>query len=284
MASKSGKFVNASRTYSVAGLLLSAAASLGFSTAPVAAQNYAPPPGAVFDLDGQSLPETGIPAPYSTEAEGGFQIDPADISNGEATLTFLFRDDFSYIYFSDVELYNVSDPGQSLLANGDFSDVNTSSGLPKDWTYTNPNASDSGVFPGASLDKNCSVYFGAGSKCWRDGTSGGYDELSQTVKVTAGDTYEISFKATVDGTPLSSVSNATWSKINTSGTSLFGGNAVDVLAYFGTVGQFVDAPPPPPPPPPMMEDVPEPSTWVMMLLGFAGLGFAGYRRARAQAA
>jgi hypothetical protein len=26
--------------------------------------------------------------------------------------------------------------------------------------------------------------------------------------------------------------------------------------------------------------VPEPSTWVMMLLGFAGLGFAGYRQAR----
>ena len=26
--------------------------------------------------------------------------------------------------------------------------------------------------------------------------------------------------------------------------------------------------------------VPEPSTWVMMLLGFAGLGFAGYRHAR----
>jgi hypothetical protein len=27
--------------------------------------------------------------------------------------------------------------------------------------------------------------------------------------------------------------------------------------------------------------VPEPSTWAMMLLGFAGLGFAGYRRAKA---
>jgi uncharacterized membrane protein len=26
--------------------------------------------------------------------------------------------------------------------------------------------------------------------------------------------------------------------------------------------------------------VPEPSTWALMLLGFAGLGFAGYRRAR----
>ena len=27
-------------------------------------------------------------------------------------------------------------------------------------------------------------------------------------------------------------------------------------------------------------NVPEPSTWALMVLGFAGLGFAGYRRAR----
>jgi hypothetical protein len=31
-------------------------------------------------------------------------------------------------------------------------------------------------------------------------------------------------------------------------------------------------------------DVPEPSTWVMILAGFAGLGFAGHRRARKRAA
>jgi hypothetical protein len=30
--------------------------------------------------------------------------------------------------------------------------------------------------------------------------------------------------------------------------------------------------------------IPEPSTWVMMLLGFAGLGFAGYRVSRKTAA
>jgi hypothetical protein len=29
---------------------------------------------------------------------------------------------------------------------------------------------------------------------------------------------------------------------------------------------------------------PEPSTWAMMLVGFAGLGFAGYRRVKAKAA
>jgi probable HAF family extracellular repeat protein len=31
----------------------------------------------------------------------------------------------------------------------------------------------------------------------------------------------------------------------------------------------------------VFDATPEPSTWAMMLLGFAGLSFAGYRRARA---
>ena len=30
--------------------------------------------------------------------------------------------------------------------------------------------------------------------------------------------------------------------------------------------------------------IPEPSTWAMMLLGFAGLGYAGFRKAKAKAA
>jgi PEP-CTERM motif len=30
------------------------------------------------------------------------------------------------------------------------------------------------------------------------------------------------------------------------------------------------------------ETIPEPSTWAMMVLGFAGLGFAGYRTRRAR--
>jgi PEP-CTERM motif len=43
--------------------------------------------------------------------------------------------------------------------------------------------------------------------------------------------------------------------------------------------QIVETLPPLPPYVPGL--VPEPSTWAMMLLGFASLSFAGYRRARA---
>jgi hypothetical protein len=46
----------------------------------------------------------------------------------------------------------------------------------------------------------------------------------------------------------------------------------------GGRGSFVWDPTAVPPQP----DVPEPSTWAMMLLGFAGLGLAGYRKAKSR--
>jgi PEP-CTERM motif len=54
------------------------------------------------------------------------------------------------------------------------------------------------------------------------------------------------------------------------------GTSAGVGDGFGFTYDLVDPPPSP--------AVPEPSTWAMMALGFAGLAFAGYRRSRKPAA
>jgi PEP-CTERM motif len=278
-----GKFVNASRTYSLIGLLLASAATLGWST-PVAAQNYAPPAGAILDLNGLSLP-VDSPTLYSATFTG---------DNGETPLTFLFRDDYANIVFSNVVLVDVTTGSlTNLLVSGNFSGslsgkVHTSNGnpdTPTGWTFINPNLPASGVFVDG--------YFATQTKpepygqcvvvgnCWADGTTGGYDELSQTVLMKSSDSYRISFDATV--TASLPESNTTWSDINTTTGTGFAGNAANILAYIGPVGAFTQAPPPVQSLPGGGEPIPEPSTWAMMLLGFAGLAFIGYRRAPALA-
>jgi hypothetical protein len=108
---------------------------------------------------------------------------------------------------------------------------------------------------------------------------------------SAGDTLALWFAAPQSGT---------WAGFNAGDVSfgeVFFGNVPGVL--LGATGEVardlsnaaILAPPPPPiidPPPPVIDPppttpaaVPELSTWAMMLLGLAGLGFAGYRRARA---
>jgi hypothetical protein len=278
MASDLGKSVNASRTCSLVGLLLASVVALGSSTAPVAAQNIAPPAGAVLDLNGQLLP---VNDPTYTSAE--FQVSPQDIVGGVTTLTFLFRDDYAYINFSNAALYDLSsaNPTVNLLSNGNFAGgTHTSSGylnIPIGWSYVNPNPGASDVFVAGGFSKFCI----GGGRCWSNGTTGGYDELSQTVAVNGQDSYRISFDAVVTGVapppPGVAESTATWAPYSTNAATGFSGNAADILAYIGPVGGFTQAPPPLPVG--GGEPIPEPSTWAMMLLGFAGLGFVGYRRA-----
>jgi hypothetical protein len=291
MASGLGKSVNASRTFTLFGLLLASVATFGSSTTQVAAQNLAPPSqGLVMDLGNSSTTANDLtindPIPYSS---GEFTLTADEVAN--PTLTFLFRDDFAYINFSKVALYDVSsDPGEknNLLTNGDFSGgvafSNSNLDTPVGWTFFNPpiNAMDK-VFVAGGFASGA-LCAGDGD-CWSDGTTGGYDGLSQTVKVNSTDEYEISFDATVTGVPpkISDSSNSVWSQINTTSEIGFNGNAVDILAYFGPIQNFAQAQPPSPPCLSCDIPVPEPSTWAMMLLGFAGLAFIGYRRASALA-
>ena len=61
-----------------------------------------------------------------------------------------------------------------------------------------------------------------------------------------------------------------------------GGESGDVGGGTGTPGPIsdVDTPPVPPAPPPIASAVPEPSTWMLLLIGFAAVG-ASLRRAKA---
>jgi hypothetical protein len=54
-----------------------------------------------------------------------------------------------------------------------------------------------------------------------------------------------------------------------------GGSGAQYSTFGTFVAEFPTVTPPPPPAP-----VPEPSTWAMMLIGFAGLGYAGYRQSK----
>jgi hypothetical protein len=118
------------------------------------------------------------------------------------------------------------------------------------------------------------------------GYASGPDLLSQTVADTAGQSYLLSFWRYIgDGNPQTSMT-VTWngiqvfSELNTGPfntyqniTAAVVGTGSDTL-MFATVNDpnytYLDNV--------SVSAVPEPSTWVMMLLGFAGLGFMAYRR------
>lgn len=220
--------------------------------------NKAPPTGAILDLGGlsnRSIPHD-TPEVYSVDFTAVLS---------KSAITFAFRNDPWFLQFSDVSLVDVTTGSGSLLSNGDFSAgtyFSASSlhfGTPDDWTYSNI---DGAAF-GGYVRSNC---VGATS-CWYDGAIQGYDELSQSVMTTVGDQYQISFSVLDTGGP------SLWSGISTNGdVTDSGGNGADILAYVGgiTGPSITDYSQP--------KTIPEPSTWVMMLLGFATVGYFGYRR------
>jgi hypothetical protein len=176
----------------------------------------------------------------------------------------------------------------NLVLNPNF-DLNSppSQTAPIDWTLTKA-ATGSDFFVGSGQT------FGAFSppNNANFGATGFLDdELDQILPTVAGNNYTVSFQYANDAgnTPLnglsvflggkpcfSVVNDVSHGYVAESCTITNPGNNAD-LAFFGqNVSAWsevdnvsvVGAP------------VPEPSTWAMMLLGFAGLGYAGYRRAK----
>jgi hypothetical protein len=208
--------------------------------------NQPPPGGAILDLNG--LPITNDQQSYSVDFVAG-------VAN--TAITFAFRQDPSFESFSNASLVDVTTSSGNLLLNGNFALGTIGTSSVTDWTYANIY----GATFGGVLQSGCGV---GGSNCWYDGAVQAYDAISQTVATTIGDTYAISFN--LNG---GSSQTGFYSALSTNGDITdTGGNGIDVLAY-------AQAGLPPP------GTIPEPSTWAMMFIGFAGLGVLGYRRARA---
>ncbi len=173
--------------------------------------NDGPPAGAILDLNG--LP---IPTSYQSYTVN-FQ---ATLS--QTAITFAFRNDPSFIYFTNASVTDLTNPNGNLLLNSDFSGgVYTSgnnSSVPNNWTYAN----NYGATFGGVVDSDCGL---DGGYCWYDGAVQAYDAISQTIATNPGDTYQISFYVQAYG-------GTTFSDVSTNGdTTDTGGNGIDVTVY-----------------------------------------------------
>ncbi len=171
------------------------------------------------------------------------------------------------IEFSDVSLFDATTKStNNLIFNGNFAESGKAgSGSPNGWSVQVFSAGGHVLGRGWVPSSKCQVF----STCWYDDIRGGSENaISQTVSTTAGDTYSLSFSASIDG---GDTSLSPWS------------SSVDILTYVSDwnppvycqpvsscLAGNLGAPIP----------TPEPSTWVMMLLGLAGLGLAGHHRSK----
>ena len=224
--------------------LVAAVLVVAGSAAQADPSNLPPPGGAILDLNGQ--PITNIQQSYSVSFVAAV---------ASTAITFAFRQDPSFLNFSNASVVDSTTASGNLLVNGDFSapgSVGTQS--PPGWTYANIYGA---TFPGVVVAGG-----GVGGlNSWRDGSVQAYDALSQSIATTVGDTYSISFNLNGGGSQ-----TGFYSRVSTNGdVTDTGGNGIDVLAY-------AQAGLPPP-------GTPEPATWAMMLLGFGGVGAVMRRRA-----
>jgi PEP-CTERM motif len=111
-----------------------------------------------------------------------------------------------------------------------------------------------------------SVQLLVGSGWWYDGGQLDYELLNGATVVSSGDVGTL--PDAYSGYATFTFGGGPWTALELQGplTSTFSPSNYEALAIASiTIGTG---------------SVPEPSTWAMMLLGFAGLGYAGYRRAR----
>jgi hypothetical protein len=169
--------------------------------------NEPPPSGAILDLNGTPIYDTSTY--YSVDFT-------AALANTD--ITFAFREDPSFLSFSNASVVDVTNPSGNLLLNGNFALGSGTNAT--DWTYANIyGASDGGQV-------NSSSCGGGLSTCWYDGAVQAYDAIDQTIATNIGDTYLLSFDLSDPN------AGSTFSDLSTNGnTTGTGGNGIDALAY-----------------------------------------------------
>jgi hypothetical protein len=245
-----------SRLHAIAAL---AAAGLVLGGA-ARAENLLPPAGPLaLNLVGQALPTSYTQ--YSTSFTA---------SSSSSIVTFVFRHDPGWFAFDDASV-TASGGSTNLLTDGGFE-----SGIGP-WSYfSEAGVSHTGFVGNDGQGVGSITWFApvhTGSHDWLDGSTEGYDGLSQTIATVSGQTYDITFW--LDQRLTQPVTATTFKELSDNGASGVAGNGIDALVYAGdALPSTTD---------PLQSGAPEPDVWALMILGMGGVGASlrASRRGRA---
>ena len=164
-------------------------------------------------------------------------------------LTFAFRDDPAYLSLDNIVM--TTGASSNLVTNGDFEQGPNGQHAPVGWTYVNEyGASAAGI-----VSSNAGV---GGSYGYYDGAVGSYDAITQAISTVVGSVYNVSFMLNEDS------EQSTYSATSVGPLS---GINLAVYAQEGIPG-------------PASSAVPEPASWMMMIVGFGAVGYAARRNRR----
>ncbi len=205
-------------------VLFAPATAFSQNNPPPAGGSLTPPSVQILDLSGQPLPGGGNGETY-VQYTADFTA-----TQTNATITFAFRDDPADISFANVSVVDVTADSAVPLANNDFSQGVVGS-TPTSWTWANVSGTGSeGVVQTGPSYCYTELY------CWYDGSSQGYDTISQAITTVVGHNYQISFFAAENSFCSTNGGGLTCNFSDTSSSTIAGTDVVVYVAGGSPVG------------------------------------------------